>query len=161
MTFDNDIKGAVIEDSRYVINTVNNLVLPETEELDKLVDDIHASIRKDVTFTDEQLSQMVLELNTYLYRMIEHNLSIDIREEISRMKQKSDYALARQGAGGTVADKDNEAWLATQDISVLNLIYREANKLMKSKTDRASELLLSLKKVLTFRIQQMGGMADQ
>ncbi len=161
MNIDNDVKGAVIEDSRYIIDTVNKLVLPHTEELDNLVEDIHDNLRQDVTFTDEQLSQMILKLNTYLYRVIDPNLGIDIREEISHMKQKSDYALARQSAAGTVSDKDNEAWLATQDITVLNLIYKESNRLMKSKTDRASELLLSLKKVLTFRIQQMGGMADQ
>jgi len=161
MDIDGKVRESVTTDSKYVMDVVNALVEEHTDELDKMVERIHEDLRQDVTFTDEQLSKMVLEMNTLLYNIIDPNLGIDIREEISHMKQKSDYALARQTASGTVADKDNEAWLATQDISVLNLIYKESNKLMKSKLDRASELLLSLKKILTFRIQQMSGMSDQ
>ena len=161
MKISGEAKKPVIEDSDYINETVEKIVNEHTKEMDSFVESVHEDLRQDVSYTDEQLSEKILKLNVILYGVIGANFAVDIRQEISGMKQKSDYAFARKTAEGTVADKDNEAFLATQDISVLNLIYKEANKLMKSKVDRASELLLSLKKILTFRIQQMGGTLDQ
>lgn len=160
MEIKSEVRMSVVNDSNYIQQIVKDLVEKHTTEIDVLVENIHGRLKQDMTFTDEELSNMIIKLNTMLYQVIDSNLGIDIRSEISQMKQKSDYALARKTAEGTVADKDNEAWLATQDITVLNLIYREASKLMKSKIDKASELLLSLKKIATFRIQQMSGMSD-
>ena len=161
MKISGEAKKPVIEDSDYINETVEKIVNEHTKEMDSFVESVHEDLRQDVSYTDEQLSEKILKLNVILYDVIGPNFAVDIRQEISGMKQKSEYAFARKTAEGTVADKDNQAFLATQDISVLNLIYKEANKLMKSKVDRASELLLSLKKILTFRIQQMGGTLDQ
>jgi len=160
MQLNTEIKKVVIEDSNYILDAVNKIVSSSTAELDELMEKVHNLLRQDVSITDEQLSAMIMRLNTALYYLIGPNLGIDIKEEISKIKQKSDYALARQSSEGTVADRDNEAWLATQDITVLNLIYKESNKLMKQKIDRCSELLLSLKKIMSFRIQQMGGISE-
>lgn len=156
MDFDRDIKNQIVQDSTLIQDTVKKIVLPITDVLDNLISYINQMIKADTILTEEMLMKLMLQLNTTLYSVIDVATGVDIKQEIASMKQKSEYALARKSASGTVAEKDNEAWLATQNINVLKLMYKEANTVIKQKIERASDLQLSLKKILTYRIEQGG-----
>lgn len=156
MDFDREIKNQIVQDSMLIQETIGKIVSPITDVLDNLISYINQMLKSDTVLTEEMLMKIMLQLNTALYSVVEVSAGVDIKQEIASMKQKSEYALARKTASGTVAEKDNEAWLATQNISVLKLMYKEANSVIKSKIERASDLQLSLKKILTYRIEQGG-----
>lgn len=156
MDFDRETKNQIVQDSMLIQETIGKIVSPITDVLDNLISYINQMLKSDTVLTEEMLMKIMLQLNTTLYSVVEVSAGVDIKQEIASMKQKSEYALARKTASGTVAEKDNEAWLATQNISVLKLMYKEANSVIKSKIERASDLQLSLKKILTYRIEQGG-----
>ena len=74
----------------------------------------------------------------------------------------SDDGIFKETITGTVADKDSLAELASQEEFIVSAAYNRAYKIMKSKVENAQELLASVKKVLSRRIQEaeltrMGG----
>lgn len=149
-----DMKNKLLEDSKLISTTVDKIVSSIVAPLDQEINKVQELLRQDVYIQEELMIKCMLQLNSILYDVIDKVAAIDIRHEIATMKQKSDFALARKCSEGTVTDKDNEAWLATQDINVLKLIYKQAGAILKLKVDRAYELLLTIKKVLSYRIEQ-------
>lgn len=154
MKIDDTVRKQVIEDSRYVEQVVASLVNPHLKAIDEIVSSIKSQLKQDVVLTDEQLANMIMVLSTELYDTSAARLATVIREEIAEIKLKSDYAFAKATAEGRVADKEWAAIEMTQDITILHLIYTQANKLAREKVDRANEVLLSLKKILSYRIEQ-------
>ena len=82
--------------------------------------------------------------------------SIPNLDDISRAIWKEMYHTKRTMLeSGTIADKDSQAELASQQEQLTNICYSRAYKIVKSKVENAQELLTSCKKVLSHRMQEM------
>lgn len=147
----------VEDDSKTIDDIVYDIIQPYCEGLDNYILFIKDCLKDgENPPTTDELDDFCLNLSTYIYfagGMTEH---LGIRDDISKAIYKEIYHTARASQDkGTVADKDSLAELASQDEFIVSASYTRAYKMMKSKVENAQELLSSVKKVLSRRIQEM------
>ena len=152
----NQLKSKVENHSNTIEDTVDAIIKPYCEDLDRYVLFIKDCLKDgESPPTDEELDDFCLNLSTLIYfsgGMCEY---LGIREDISKAIYKEMYHDSRSKLdGGTVADKDSLAELASQQEALVSVCYTRAAKLMRSKVENAQELLSSCKKVLTRRMQE-------
>ena len=152
-----DIRGDVEGKSSVIDEIVDSIIQPYCKDLDKYVGFIKDCLKDgENPPTTEELDDFCLNLSTYIYfagGMTEH---LGIRDDIAKAVYKEIYHTARANQDkGTVADKDSIAELASQEEYIVSSSYTRAYKMMKSKVENAQELLASVKKVLSRRIQEM------
>lgn len=151
------IREKVEINSKSVEDIVNDIIKPYSEDLDKYVLFIKDCLADgENPPTSAELDDFCMNLSTYIYfagGMVEQ---LGIRDDISKALYKEMYHKSRSDlSGGTVADKDSLAELASQQEQLVNVCYNRAWKIMKSKVENAQELLSSCKKVLSRRISEM------
>lgn len=153
----NSIRENVEKNSAIIDDIVSSIISPYVLSLDKYVGFIKDCLKDgENPPTTEELDDFCLNLSTYIYfagGMTEH---LGIRDDIAKAVYKEMYHTARANQDkGTVADKDSIAELASQEEYIVSSSYTRAYKMMKSKVENAQELLASVKKVLSRRIQEM------
>lgn len=136
---------------------VNDIIAPYCRDLDKYVRFIKECLKDgENPPTNEELDDFCMNLSTYIYFAGGTCEYLGIRDDIAKAVYKEMYHTARANqSSGTVADKDSLAELASQEEYIVSAAYNRAYKIMKSKVDNAQELLGSVKKVLSRRIQDM------
>ena len=135
---------------------VNEIIAPYCRDLDKYVGFIKDCLKDgENPPTNEELDDFCMNLSTYIYFAGGTCEYLGIRDDISKAVYKEMYHTARASqSSGTVADKDSLAELASQEEFIVSAAYNRAYKIMKSKVENAQELLASVKKVLSRRIQE-------
>ena len=135
---------------------VNDIIAPYCRDLDKYVGFIKECLKDgENPPTNEELDDFCMNLSTYIYFAGGTCEYLGIRDDISKAVYKEMYHTARASqSSGTVADKDSLAELASQEEFIVSAAYNRAYKIMKSKVENAQELLASVKKVLSRRIQE-------
>lgn len=147
-----------IESNAGALDTiVNDIIAPYCRDLDKYVGFIKECLKDgENPPTNEELDDFCMNLSTYIYFAGGTCEYLGIRDDIAKAVYKEMYHTARASqSSGTVADKDSLAELASQEEFIVSAAYNRAYKIMKSKVDNAQELLGSVKKVLSRRIQDM------
>lgn len=136
---------------------VDEIISPYCRDLDKYVRFIKECLKDgENPPTNEELDDFCMNLSTYIYFAGGTCEYLGIRDDIAKAVYKEMYHTARANqSSGTVADKDSLAELASQEEYIVSAAYNRAYKIMKSKVDNAQELLSSVKKVLSRRIQDM------
>lgn len=136
---------------------VNEIIAPYCRDLDDYVSFIKDCLKDgENPPTNEELDDFCMNLSTYIYFAGGTCEYLGIRDDIAKAVYKEMYHTARASQDtGTVADKDSLAELASQEEYIVSAAYNRAYKIMKSKVDNAQELLSSVKKVLSRRIQDM------
>ena len=110
----------------------------------------------DKPASNQELEDFCMNLSTYIYYASGVVEALGIRDDISKALWREIYHSTRnETTGGTVADKDSKAELASQQEQLINICYNRAYRIMKAKVDSAQELLQSAKKVLSHRMQEM------
>lgn len=105
--------------------------------------------------TTEELEDFCMHLSTDIYWAAGMCEQLGIRDDIAKALYKETYNNARDKQDkGTVADKNALAELESQQEYLTSVCYTRAYKIMKAKVENAQELLSSIKKVLSHRIQQ-------
>jgi len=146
-----------IESNAGALDTiVNDIIAPYCRDLDKYVGFIKECLKDgENPPTNEELDDFCMNLSTYIYFAGGTCEYLGIRDDISKAVYKEMYHTARASQDtGTVADKDSLAELASQEEFIVSAAYNRAYKIMKSKVENAQELLASVKKVLSRRIQE-------
>lgn len=147
----------VENNSKTIDDIVNTIINPYVKDLDKYVLFIKDSLGDgENPPTNAELEDYCLNLSTYIYFAGGMCEQLGIRDDISRAVWKEMYHTKRSELEhGTIADKDSEAELASQQEQLTNICYNRAYKIVKSKVENAQELLSSCKKVLSHRMQEM------
>lgn len=152
---------------REVAGRVNNLSDVVIQMTDKIVDDVCSELddymqgideiltNQENPIADEQLDDFILNLSSLLYLISDAQESLGIKEDVSRAIQKEVYNKVREKAQGTVADKDTAAQLQCQEESITTIVYARAYKKVKLKVEAATEMVNSIKKVMTRRVAEM------
>lgn len=152
-----DIKDNVEAHSKTIDEIVNGIIQPYCKGLDNYVSFI-ADILKDGNNppTTDELDDFCMNLSTYIYFAGGMCEQLGIRDDIAKAVYKEMYHTARSNQDkGTISDKDSLAELAAQEESIVSVCYTRAYKMMKSKVENAQELLSSVKKVLSRRMQEV------
>ena len=152
-----DKKDDVEEKSKVIDTIVEGIIQPYCKDLDNYVLFIKDCLKDgENPPTTDELDDFCLNLSTYIYFAGGMTEQLGIRDDIAKAVYKEMYHTARASQDtGTVADKDSLAELASQEEYIVSAAYNRAYKIMKSKVDNAQELLSSVKKVLSRRIQDM------
>jgi len=152
-----DIRLRVEDNSATIDDIVKDIIFPYCKDLDNYVRFI-ADCLKDGNNppTNNELEDFCMNLATYIYFAGGMCENLGIRDDISKALYRETYNSSRESRqGGTVADKDTFAELSSQHEQLTNVCYNRAYKTMKSKVDNAQELLSSVKKVLSRRMQEI------
>lgn len=151
------IKENVENDADALDEIVSDIIKPYCKDLDKYVAFIKDCLKDgENPPTTDELDDFCLNLSTYIYFAGGICEQLGIRDDIAKAVYKEMYHTARASQDkGTVADKDSLAELASQSEFIVSSAYNRAYKTMKSKVDNAQELLSSVKKVLSHRMQEM------
>lgn len=152
-----EIKDKVEEHSQVIDTIVTDIISPYCRDLDNYVLFIKDCLKDgENPPTTDELDDFCLNLSTYIYFAGGMCEQLGIRDDIAKAVYKEMYHTARASQDkGTVADKDSLAELASQQEYIVSASYTRAYKTLKSKVDNAQELLSSVKKVLSRRIQEM------
>ena len=153
----NKIQEDVEDKSKIIDDIVYDIIQPYCEGLDKYVLFIKDCLKDgENPPTTDELDDFCLNLSTYIYFAGGMCEQLGIRDDIAKAVYKEMYHTARASQEkGTVADKDSLAELASQEQFIVSSSYTRAYKTMKAKVENAQELLSSVKKVLSRRIQEM------
>lgn len=159
-----DIQEDVEEKSKVIDTIVEGIILPYCKDLDNYVLFIKDCLKDgENPPTDAELDDFNLNLATYIYFAGGMCEQLGIRDDIAKAIYKEMYHTARASQDkGTVADKDSLAELASQEQAIVSASYTRAYKTLKAKIENAQELLSSIKKTLSHRMQEteltrMGG----
>lgn len=151
-----NIRDRIENNSSQLENIVNDIINPYCKDLDKYVrfiaDCLHDGENPP---TDAELEDFCMNLSTYIYFAGGMCEQLGIKDDIGKAIYKEIYNTARANQdSGTVADKNSLAELSTQQEQLTSVCYTRAYKVMKSKVENAQELLSSVKKVLSHRMQE-------
>lgn len=133
-------------------DSIANSVCADLDDYMKGIDEILTN--QEVPVNDYQLDDFVLNLSSLLYLVSDAQENLGIKEDVSRAIQKEVYNKVREKAQGTVADKDTAAELQCQEEAITTIVYARAYKKVKLRVEAASEMINSVKKVMTRRIAE-------
>lgn len=150
------IKLHVEQNSQVIDGIVDDIILPYCGDLDRYVAFVKECLKDgDTPPTNAELEDFCMNLSTQIYFASGMCEQLGVRDDISRAVYKETYNTHRDGAGGTIADKNSFAELQSQQEQLVNICYTRAYKILKAKVESAQELLSSVKKVLSHRMQEM------
>lgn len=148
--------GQIDMDAAELDDIVNRLVTQCCKELDDYVSYVKELLDDERNpISDSELDDFILTIPTLLYFVGAAQENLGIREDVAKMIEAQKYHEALIETSGTVANKQAMAKLATQDNTMVVIVYQRATKQIKSRIDAAYEVLQSAKKVLSRRISEL------
>ena len=152
----NSIKLRVEDNSRIVDDIVNEIVSPYVKDLDRYVQFIKNCLKDgENPPTDYELEDFLMNLSTDIYFASGMSEQLGIRDDIAKAVYKETYNSVRDSTvGGTIADKNVQAELESQQEQLISICYTRAYRVVKAKVESAQELLSSCKKVLSRRMSE-------
>ena len=148
------------ENVTYFTNISDSLVLGYISDLDKLMIRVHVDTVENEA-TDDQLEKYILELSNALYFIGSRLEAMGIKDDLSKLAAKQVYnesyldaPVDAKGKKPTVAELSAMAENDSRYETIMNNIYSRAYRQIKYKVDAAYEMLASLRKVITKRMQE-------
>ena len=148
------------ENVTYFTTISDSLVLGYTSDLDQLMVRVHVDTVENEA-TDAQLEKYILELSNALYFIGSRLEAMGIKDDLSKLAAKQVYneayldaPLDSKGKKPTVAELSAMAEDSSRYETIMNNIYSRAYRQIKYKVDAAYEMLASLRKVISKRMQE-------
>lgn len=145
----------------YFTSISDKLVQSYTGDLDQLMRDLHTdAIKNDAS--DKELEKYLLELNNMLYFLGMKLETVGIKDDLSKLAAREAYndaylrnrlKDAEQRNKTTVAELTALAEEASRYETVLNALYSRVYKQIKFKMDAGYDMVNSLRKIITKRMQ--------
>lgn len=149
------IRLHVEDNAKVVEDIVADIIAPYSADLDKYVTFVSGCLKDgERPPTISELEDFCLNLSSLLYFAGGICENLGIRDDISKAVYRETYNNARDDQKGTIADKNAQAELQSQQEQITNICFSRAYRTMKAKVDAAQELLSSCKKVLTNRMSE-------
>lgn len=133
----------------------NVVVSSISSELDKVVEVLSAYKSPEYinNLTDEQMYSAILELGFNLYNIANRFETIGIKSDVAKILLEYRQSDVKINMSGKKYDKETAAVMNSLLEQENVVIYNRAYKAMKMKIDIAMELINSLKKIVTDRIE--------
>ena len=153
---DREMLEKIESNSTEIDKTINEIIERFSGELDEYVNFIRSILRNDEQPpTDAELDDFALNLSTLIYYTSVGAEQMGIRDDLSSSAYKEAYNIARNAQkSGTVADKNAQAELDAMTEKVVSIIYNKSYKILKAKVDSSQELLSSVKKIISRRMNE-------
>lgn len=145
----------VESDFKELNDIIERILRPYSKSLDEYVKVITEALHDmNNPPTTSDLDYYCMHLSTDIYWASGMSEQLGIKDDISKALYREMYNTVRDSSEGTVADKNTLAELSSQQEYLTNVCYNRAYKIMKAKVENAQELLQSIKKVLSHRINE-------
>lgn len=149
------IMSRVENNAKVIDDVVTGIIHPYCKDLDRYVEFVSKCLKDgENPPTTTELEDFCMNLSALIYFASGMCENLGVRDDISKALWKESYNNARDEQKGTVADKNSQAELMSQQEQLTNICFNRAYKTMKAKVDAAQELLSSAKKVLTHRMNE-------
>ena len=152
-----NVKNSVENNSSQIQERVEGIIKPYCKDLDNYVDFIKSILADgENPPTSQELDDFCMNLSVYIYYASGMQEQLGIKDDIARAIYKEMYHSSRDSIDkGTVADKDSLAELASQQEYLVSVCYKRAYNIIKAKVSAAQEMLASVKKVISRRMQEV------
>ena len=152
-----NVKNSVENNSSQIQEIVESIIKPYCKDLDNYVDFIKSILADgENPPTSQELDDFCMNLSVYIYYASGMQEQLGIKDDIARAIYKEMYHSSRDSIDkGTVADKDSLAELASQQEYLVSVCYKRAYNIIKAKVSAAQEMLASVKKVISRRMQEV------
>lgn len=151
-----ELLDKIEENAAELDRTIADIIERYSGELDDYMTFIMGILRNDEQPpTDVELDDFAMRLSTLIYFTSVGAEQMGIRDDLSHSAYKEAYNTARALLKtGTVADKNTQAELDAMTERVVNIVYNKSYKILKAKVDSAQEVLSSVKKVMSRRMNE-------
>lgn len=148
-------KEIIEEKSLLLDKWVNELVEKYSQDLDKYIDFVKKILSDPKNPpSDIELDDFILNIPTFMYYVGSYAEFIGIRDDMSKIIKEEMYSNVLIMSEGTVQDKKAEAVIEVVAEDIMNVVYKRAYKILSSKLNIALELIQSIKKVISRRMQE-------
>ena len=149
------LQDRIDKNSELIDSIVNKLVADYCKSSDDYMDFIRTVLSDPKNPpTDVELDDFTLNLPVLIYFTGEAQESLGVKEDIAKAIKQELFNDMYTISAGTVADKTASAELATQSEYLAHIAYQRAYKKVKLRTEAASEMLQSVKKVISRRMSE-------
>ena len=150
------LQERIDNNSKLINDLTNKLVADYCKQLDAYIKFIKNILDdNDHPPTAQELDDFVMNLPILLYFCGEAQENLGIKNDVAKaVKQEKYNEIYNELQKGTISDKTSKAELAVQSEEITRIIYDRAYKIVKEKMNAAYELLGSIKKVITRRINE-------
>ena len=150
-----DLRKKVYDGSQNIEEIVNHLVSSFAKELDEYMLFIKDCLTSNTPPTPEELDDFVLRLPVLIYFTSEAQETLGVREDVAKAIRAEQYNKIYATLEGTIPEKDAAAQLTTQEETIVQIAYSRAYKKIKERLNAAYELIASIKKVVSRRMQEI------
>lgn len=164
---DTDKVSSLISDTnenvKYFNDTASQIAGEQTKHLDELMQKLYLIVRKPDDIDTTVLENYYLELTNLLYFMGDKLEQLGVYSDMSKAAAKEVYNSAYLSNQIKDVDKKNKTTVAenqavaeqkSQYEQVVNSIYEHAYKIVKYKIDAGFEMINTLRKVISRRMQE-------
>lgn len=144
----------VVKNARTVNDLVLEIVKKATSDMDALVFDIREKLKSNIPIDTEELELYAMEISTLLYYLGQTQEYIGLRHDVSKAVYKERYAEVYASAIGTISDKTAFTEAEVNYEYIEQSINERAYKRIKVKVENATELLQTIKKIISRRIAE-------
>ena len=155
----NEVVRSTENNVDYFTTISDKIVTSVTTDLENLMLRIKQNtVGQDVS--DDDLEQFIMELSNLLYFMGSRLENMGIKDDLSKIAAKEVYnnayidMLKTENKKPTVAELSAKSDDISKYETIMNTIYSRAYKQIKFKIDAAYEMLNSLRKIITKRMQE-------
>lgn len=162
----NDVRNQIGTLSEEYFSIMDQVVNSYSEELDTYIDNtIRPALDSDVAdLSINQLSNFALSLSTLIYTVGSHVEKTGVLEDISKLIKQETYNNAYMDAQSKAEEQKSKLTVAqltaiaeegSKYETTMNSIYSRTYKQLKFKLDSALELLSTIKKIISQKVQEM------
>lgn len=149
------VSGKIEERSQPIQEVVEGIVKKYCKDLDRIMETIKKWLSDESdALNDQELEDLMIRIPLFLYDVCSSQELVGLQSSIADQVHKEAYSEAFRIARGTIADKNSVADLNTRSEQLEKIIYERAYKGIKLKIEMAVEMLASIKKVQSARMQQ-------
>lgn len=152
------------ENSKYFTRITNQIVDSYTSDLSEIMDQLYGIINGSADMTDQTIEEYMLKLANTIYYVGDRLEIVGIKADVAKAAKQEIYNEAYLNNQVKDSDKRNKttvaenvatAEAASQYESVIQAIYERTYKIIKFKIDAAQEMLSTLKKICSRRMQEL------
>lgn len=159
----NDLLTQTETNVEYFTSVSDNVVKAYTQDLDALMEALYEKVIKEEAPATITLERYYLELTNLLYFMGERLERLGIQDDVSKSAAKEVYNRAYLNNQIKDADKKNKTTVAENQAvaeecakyeNTVNTIYARAYKQVRYKIDAGYEMVNTLRKIITRRMNE-------
>lgn len=152
----NKLKTTIDNHSLDINKVINEIVSSYCQPLDDLMKKISQLLNDAIRPSDEELDAWSCQLASCLYFVGEGVETIGVKQDVAKAYKMEKYNNSYDNAEGTISDKTAVAELKSQEEYLVHTIYSRAYKKANQKLEAGNEMLSSIKKVISRRMNSFG-----